>query len=62
MLQQLISFNLDGNFDAVMSLIGCVIGLEEIHNTSRSKESLERYSIIDQEFIDKITNNKRLFR
>lgn len=32
LLQELIAFNLDGNFDRVMSLIGCVIGMQETHN------------------------------
>jgi hypothetical protein len=32
LLQELIAFNLDGNFDRVMSLVGCVVGLNEMFN------------------------------
>jgi len=63
LIQQLMSFNMDGNFDAVMGFVGCVIGLEEIHNTSlRRQQNESARSPFDLE-IDKIlVNNKRLFR
>lgn len=63
LIQQLMSFNMDGNFDAVMGFVGCVIGLEEIHNTSlRRQQNESARSPFDVE-IDKIlVNNKRLFR
>lgn len=32
LLKQLISYASDGNFDAVMGFMGCIIGLEETHN------------------------------
>lgn len=32
LLQELIKFNYDGNFDRVMAFMGCIIGLEETHN------------------------------
>lgn len=32
LLLELISFNMDGNFDAVMALCACVLALEESHN------------------------------
>lgn len=32
LLQELIAFDLDGNFDRVMGLMGCIIGLNETHN------------------------------
>lgn len=62
LLQQLISFNLDGNFDAVMGFIGCIIGLEELHAKSRSKEEQEQYSSLDQEFVKVFSINKHLFK
>lgn len=62
LLQQLIHFNMEGNFDAVMGFMGCIIGLEEIHNKSRTPEQEELHSSLDQEFIKKIANNNRFFR
>ena len=61
LLQQLISFTLTGNYDAVMGLIGCVIGLEEIHNTSRNQFQNEQYNEVDRQFLKSVVNNKRLF-
>jgi hypothetical protein len=62
LLQQLISFNLDGNFDAVMGLIGCVIGLEEIYISSKRRAESETFtSALDQEINKLFTNNQRLF-
>lgn len=62
LLQQLIAFNLDGNFDGVMGLIGCVIGLEEVYISSKRKAESESYtSALDDEFNKLIINNKRLF-
>jgi len=62
LLQELISFNLDGNFDRVMGLVGCVIGLEETFNhTKRSQEREVYSSALDLEIISKLTNNKALF-
>ena len=62
LLQQLIHFNMEGNFDAVMGFMGCVIGLEEIHNKSRTPEQETLMSQLDEEFIKKVTNNNRFFR
>lgn len=55
-------FNLDGNFDAVMGFIGCIIGLEEIYVSSkRALENIESRTDLDME-IDKIlVNNKHVF-
>lgn len=61
LLQQLIHFNMEGNFDAVMGFVGCVVGLEEIYNRQRTPEQQEQYSALDQEFLRSIVNNKRLF-
>lgn len=62
LLQQLINFNMEGNFDAVMGFIGCVVGLEEIHNRSRTPEQVELYSELDRQFLKTIVNNKKLFK
>lgn len=61
LLQQLIHFNMEGNFDAVMGFIGCVIGLEEIYNRQRTPEQQELYSELDKQFLGTIVNNKKLF-
>ena len=37
LLQQLLSFTMKGNFDAVMAFCGCVIGLEETFNKHQNK-------------------------
>lgn len=36
LLQELIAYDLDGNFDRVSALMGCVIGLNETHNQYES--------------------------
>lgn len=45
LLQELIAFNMDGNFDRVMGLAGCIIGMEETHN--QYIEQFEEESRID---------------
>lgn len=62
LLKQLAAFNMDGNFDSVMALVGCVIGLEELYNTSRTESQLTQYNDLDQQFLNLFTNNKKLFR
>lgn len=62
LLQQLIAFNLDGNFDAVMGFVGCIIGLEETHHKSRSSAEEDIYSALDKEFIKLFRDNKKIFR
>ncbi len=47
LLQELIGFNLDGNFDRVMGFMGCIIGMEETYNQYEQKikdESVENSS------------------
>ena len=62
LLQELLAFNLDGNFDRVMSLIGCIIGLEETTNMSKRRQQSEAaLSPLRQQFKDLIVNNKSLF-
>jgi hypothetical protein len=62
LLQQLISFTLDGNFDAVMGFVGCIIGLEEIYISSKRKSENESYlSELDKEFNKLLSNNKYIF-
>ena len=63
LLQQLISFNLDGNYDAVMGLIGCVIGLEEIYISSKRRaENESTLTGLDAEIDKLLINNANLFR
>lgn len=62
LLQELISYNLDGNFDRVSSLIGCVLGLEEISNLSRRKANNQKeLSEFEKDFDRIFINNTRLF-
>lgn len=60
LLQQLISFNMQGNFDAVMGLVGCIIGLEEMHNLSVRRDTAE-LSDVESQFDKFLINNKYLF-
>jgi hypothetical protein len=56
LLQQLIHYSSDGNFDAVMGFMGCIIGLNETHN-----QYLE--TIEDKKHpLDFLLNNKNLFK
>lgn len=62
LLQELIAFNMEGNFDRVMGLVGCIVGLEELYNLSRRREiHAAETSAFEQEFKSFIVNNKRLF-
>lgn len=63
LLKELIYFNLDGNFDRVMSMVGCVIGLEETQNLNKRKLQYEDSRTDLQKDIDRLlVNNRRLFR
>jgi len=53
---------MEGNFDAVMGFIGCVIGLEEIYNKQRSPEQQELYTEMEKQFLQSVVNNKRIFQ
>jgi len=62
LLQELLSFNMSGNFDRVMSLIGVILGLEETTNISKRREEFYSEESALQKDINKfIINNKRLF-
>ena len=63
LLQELISYNLSGNFDRVMGLVGCIVGLEEIHNLQKMRAHSEsKLSHLTSEFASFVANNKTLFR
>ena len=62
LLQELMSFNMDGNFDRVLSLAGCIIGLEELNNLSKRSYTAEETSEMDKEFNKIFAKNSRLFR
>ena len=51
---------MQGNFDAVMGLVGCIIGLEEMHNLSVRIDTKEMNEV-EAEFEKLIIKNKRLF-
>jgi hypothetical protein len=58
LLQELISYNLEGNFDGVHGLAGCVLALEEDYNKKSA-------SMLSKELSDEfkfISHNTKLFR
>jgi hypothetical protein len=62
LLQELMNFTLEGNFDRVMSCVGFVLGLEELYNTSKRRQDYESsISEMDKEFEKVFTNNKKIF-
>lgn len=62
LLQELIAFNLDGNFDRVMSLLGCIIGLEETTNISKRRQRFEEnITPMREQFRKLFVNNSTIF-
>ena len=63
LLQELLAFSMThGNYDRVMALVGCVIGLEEFHNRNKRKLITESAtSALKEEFRKIIINNPKLF-
>lgn len=61
LIDQLIAFNLEGNFDAVMAFMGCIVGLNETYNQYKEKSEVSRVSSFDKQIKELLTNNKRLF-
>lgn len=62
LLEQLIAFNMDGNFDAVMGLFGCIIGLNETYNQyEQSLMSDSPKNKMEQDISKLLVNNKFLF-
>lgn len=63
LLQELISFTMDTNCDRVMSMVGCIIGLEETYNLSvRRSIDEDKNSQLKKDFQRLIVNNNKLFR
>lgn len=60
LLQELLAFDMRRNTDRVMAMIGCIIGLEEMSNKSRYRDT-ESETTLQQEFEKFIVNNKNLF-
>lgn len=60
LLKQLLTFDLKGNFDSVMALVGCILGLEETHN--KNKTINLNTATANNNFYDPIINNPKLFR
>jgi hypothetical protein len=56
LLQEMIMFNLDGNYDRVMGLMGCILGMEETYN--------QYVQVVKQDNtkMDFLVNNKNLFK
>jgi hypothetical protein len=62
LLQELIGFTLEGNFDRVMSCIGFVLALEELYNIDKRKADYsDKTSELEKEFNRIFVNNKNLF-
>ena len=61
LLQEIALFNYDGNFDRVMGMMGCAIGLVRMNRQLKDLqyEDLRKENSINY---DIITNNKKLFR
>lgn len=55
LLQELVAFNLDGNFDRVMGFMGCIIGLNETQNIYEHKfkelSKSDRTHLVDIDFL-----------
>jgi len=58
LLQELIAFNMDGNFDRVMALAGCIVGLNETHN--QYEKELVSESKVDQ-VVSFLVDNSYIF-
>lgn len=53
---------MDGNFDRVMGLVGCIVGLEELRNLEKRRMfTAEETSQIRKELDKFIVKNPRLF-
>lgn len=62
LLKELIYFNMDGNFDRVMSMVGCIIGIEETQNLNKRRLEYQDSRTDLQKEIDRLlVNNSRLF-
>jgi hypothetical protein len=59
LLDEMIFFNMEGNFDRVMGFAGCIIGLEETHN--QYEEEILSTAPKTSPVIDFFNNNKTLF-
>jgi hypothetical protein len=62
LLKQLIAYSSDGNFDAVLSFMGCIIGLEETHNQyyqEQEENPIIQYLINNDTYFNKKTKGNR---
>lgn len=57
LLRQIMQYDLDGNFDAVSALIGCVLGLREYQNELEDKANLKSKNKVNI-FAGLLKNNK----
>lgn len=60
LVQELLAFNMDGSFDRVMALVGCVIGLEETSN-KRLRQIRQQRSALDEEIERILVKNPKIF-
>lgn len=62
LIQQTIAFTMKGNFDGVMGVLGCIIGLQEIYVASKKREEVNSSrSKLDEDITQLLKHNKRLF-
>jgi len=63
LIDQLIAFNLEGNFDAVMAFMGCIIGINETYNQyEKNINTTNNWQTIDKDISNLLANNKKLFK
>ena len=64
LLQELLTFSMEGNFDRIMALCGAIIGLNEVGNVKKNEliSSSTRNNFMDVDLDKFITNNRYIFR
>lgn len=61
LIQELILFSMDGNFDRVMGFAGAIIGLNEISNVTK-EAAYSNENPLDTEFKNLLVNNSKIFK
>jgi len=60
LLQELIAFNLDENFDRVMGFMGCIIGVNETYNQYKNRIEKEAIGLEDDLDLSFLLSNKMI--
>jgi len=56
LLEEMIAFDFEGNFDSVMGFTGCIVGLEETFNKYKEETKIQEENILD--FLNKSIQRK----